>query len=210
MEEKMINEQESLELISQMIQKTKTNLGKGAGNDFLIWGYACLVATAVVLIMADVFHVRHAGWAYFLIPILGFITPIVIRCIDKDALRGRATTYIAKSLKALYGSCSLVFFCYIVMGFLGSGNPKVWLGAFFLGCFVPSFCAMVAGTLMRMKIINCLGIVSMAVSLAILTQFLKGECIGLEAIACSVVVWLCSLVIPGHILNHEANKALKR
>ena len=39
MEEKKLSEQESLELISQMIRSTRTNLEVGSGNQFLDWGY---------------------------------------------------------------------------------------------------------------------------------------------------------------------------
>ena len=210
MEEKVISERESLELISQMIKNTKTNLGKGPGNDFLIWGYSCLITTAVVLTMAYVLHLQHAGWAYFLIPVLGIIASLVLKFTGKTASSGQATTYIAKSLKALYGSCSVVFAVYIAVAFFTAYNHDVWLGVFFLGCFVPSFCATVAGTLVRMWSINILGNIGMALSLVILAQFMTGAGIAPVPIACSIVVWLCTLVIPGHILNNEAKKELKK
>ena len=39
MEEKKLSEQESLELISQMIRSTRKNMEGGSGNQFLYWGY---------------------------------------------------------------------------------------------------------------------------------------------------------------------------
>ena len=39
MEEKKLSEQESLELISQMIRSTRKNMEVGSGNQFLYWGY---------------------------------------------------------------------------------------------------------------------------------------------------------------------------
>lgn len=38
MEDKKLNEKESLELIAQMIQNTRRNLDEGSGNMFLVWG----------------------------------------------------------------------------------------------------------------------------------------------------------------------------
>ena len=38
MENKKLNEKESLELISQMIQNTRTRVEKDGGTPFLIWG----------------------------------------------------------------------------------------------------------------------------------------------------------------------------
>lgn len=48
MEDRKITEQESFELISQMIQNTRRNLDAGSGNIFLLWGYIGTIATLVV------------------------------------------------------------------------------------------------------------------------------------------------------------------
>ena len=39
MEDRKLNEKESLELITQMIRNTRRNLDAGCGNMFLLWGY---------------------------------------------------------------------------------------------------------------------------------------------------------------------------
>ena len=39
MEEKKLNEKESLEIITRMIQETKNKLEVGDGNMLLLWGY---------------------------------------------------------------------------------------------------------------------------------------------------------------------------
>lgn len=41
MEEKILNEQESLELITQMINQTKKETVVGSGDTYLVWGYLC-------------------------------------------------------------------------------------------------------------------------------------------------------------------------
>ena len=43
MEDKKLNEKESLELITQMIQNTRRNLDTGSGNMFLVWGYVSVL-----------------------------------------------------------------------------------------------------------------------------------------------------------------------
>ncbi len=42
MEERKLNEKESLELIAQMIQNTKNRLETNCGMPFLFWGYTTL------------------------------------------------------------------------------------------------------------------------------------------------------------------------
>ena len=44
MEERKLNEKESLELITRMIRNTKHNLEIGDGNIFLFWGYLTVTA----------------------------------------------------------------------------------------------------------------------------------------------------------------------
>lgn len=39
MEERLLNEKESLELITQMINSSKKNMEVGQGNIMLFWGY---------------------------------------------------------------------------------------------------------------------------------------------------------------------------
>lgn len=48
MEERKLNEKESLELITRMIRNTKHNLEIGDGNIFLFWGYLTVTSTAIV------------------------------------------------------------------------------------------------------------------------------------------------------------------
>ena len=38
MEERLLNEKESLELITQMINSSKKNMEIGQGNNLLVWG----------------------------------------------------------------------------------------------------------------------------------------------------------------------------
>ena len=52
MEEKKLNERESLELITRMIQETKNKLEVGDGNVLLIWGYVSVLTAILVYVMA--------------------------------------------------------------------------------------------------------------------------------------------------------------
>lgn len=44
MNDRVLNEKESLELIAQMIQNTKSRMTRNSGAPFLIWGYTGTVA----------------------------------------------------------------------------------------------------------------------------------------------------------------------
>ena len=62
MEDKELNEQESLKLITQMIQNTRRNLDTGSGNMFLLWGYVSAIVTLVVF--AGIYWTRNPVWMW--------------------------------------------------------------------------------------------------------------------------------------------------
>ncbi len=70
MEDKKLTEQESLELITTMIRRTRERY-IGDGNIMLMWGYLSAAVAALVWIMLAV--TGHPAWNYlwFLIMIVG-------------------------------------------------------------------------------------------------------------------------------------------
>lgn len=67
MEEKKISEQESLELITRMINQTKKDLSVGNGDSFLIWGYLSAAISLAVIVMVPqptTLNVLGFTWPY--------------------------------------------------------------------------------------------------------------------------------------------------
>ena len=48
MEDKVLTEKESLDLISQMIRNTRSRLEDNSGIPFLIWGYTTVIVAVIV------------------------------------------------------------------------------------------------------------------------------------------------------------------
>ena len=65
MEDRKLNEKESLELITQMIQNTRRNLDAGGGNMFLLWGYVGVVVTLGVLAAWSLTENTVALWGFW-------------------------------------------------------------------------------------------------------------------------------------------------
>ena len=76
MEEKKISEQESLELINQMIEQTRRDSTVGSGNTFLIWGYVCMVVSLAVFVAAYTCPGAW-GWLYLGIPVMGGVATLI-------------------------------------------------------------------------------------------------------------------------------------
>lgn len=79
MEEKKISEKESLEIITEMISRTKERY-IGDGNIMLMWGYLTVSVAALVWIMLVMTHNPAWNWLWFAIGIVGgILTPVLDR-----------------------------------------------------------------------------------------------------------------------------------
>ncbi|MDR1160774.1 MAG: hypothetical protein LBK45_00390 [Tannerellaceae bacterium] len=59
--ESKFNEQESLQLITDMINQARNNFSRGAGNSLLFWGYALAVLAILNYVLLVSFH---SPWGY--------------------------------------------------------------------------------------------------------------------------------------------------
>lgn len=70
MEERKLNEKESLELIAQMIQNTKNRLETNCGMPFLFWGYTTLFVSLLVWFLVVTTGNYYWQYLWFLLPII--------------------------------------------------------------------------------------------------------------------------------------------
>lgn len=107
MEEKKISEQESLELINQMIEQTRRDSTVGSGNTFLIWGYVCMVVSLAVFVAAYT-GPGAWGWLYLGIPVLGGAATLIAGRKKKNV----PSTYTSKSINSIWACLTGVFVAY--------------------------------------------------------------------------------------------------
>ena len=62
MEERKLNEKESLELIAQMIQNTKNRMETNCGMPFLLWGYTTVFTSLLVWLLVT--YTQNNNWQY--------------------------------------------------------------------------------------------------------------------------------------------------
>ena len=70
MEERKLNEKESLELITQMIQNTKNRLETNCGMPFLLWGYTTTLISLLVWSLVVTTRDYHWQYLWFLLPVI--------------------------------------------------------------------------------------------------------------------------------------------
>jgi len=190
MEERKLNEKESLELISQMIRNTKQRLEDGSGKPFLIWGYTTFIVSLVVFYFINMTGNYFYHWIWFAIPIIGSILMLLFSRNDKK----HGFTFIDR----IIGNIWTV---------LGIAAVMISLSAFFvripilpLMLLLMGIGTTLTGLVIQFKPVILSGILGMV---SCVLPFLMP---GSEQILVFGFMFLIMMVIPGHILNYNGRK----
>ncbi len=200
MEEKRMNEAESLELIASMINDSRARMTKNLGTPFLIWGYTTVIVSicqAVIVACVEEFYPYLWGW--FAIPVVGWLLMMLLNKQEKTV-----TNYIDRSINALWCAIGVAAF---LLPFTG---VFVFPGVIMLmGVGTATTAAVV-----KDKIVKCIGYAAIFSSLLfsfvrlLLSRVLSPEQFGgkerylVECIIFAVIIFLL-LVVSGHILNYK-------
>ena len=203
MEERKLNEKESLELIAQMIQNSKKNLQVGRGNQFILWGWLGAITSLVVMGMLMWTKNPAWNWLWFAIPVIGW--PTMMWQMKKE--KKPVVTFTDKVLKAVWMS----------IGSIGM------LGTFLMAIYAKNMMLMLPGA----SILIAIGVF---ITGAILDdRALKTRTFGalllIMMASCHIVFmqddfywyyitfslgFIVMLVMPGYHLNKEAKKHVQR
>ena len=207
MEEKKLDAQESIELITRMIRNTRQRLERHSGRPFLIWGYT----TVGISLLNYTFNIvgDDPEWSltWFLIPVLGF----VLMRLFPEKRSTEPRTEIDRIVNALWRVCSLslspIFILCIFHGW--SYRPSL----FALITLVMSIGTAATGQIVRSKIYTAAGFLGMAGTAAIaLWDFYLKQLPDPQRINCYMLnnetlifaaIFLVMMVIPGHIINYR-------
>ena len=199
MEERKLNEKESLELIAQMIQNSKKNLQVGRGNQFILWGWLGAITSLVVMGMLMWTKNPMWNWLWFAIPVIGW--PVMMWQMKKE--KKPVVTFTDKVLKAVWMS----------IGSIGM------LGTFLMAIYAKNMMLMLPG-------VSILIAIGVFITGAILDdRALKTRTFGalllIMMASCHIVFmqddfywyyitfslgFIVMLVMPGYHLNKEAKK----
>ena len=191
MEDKKLNEKESLELIAQMIQNTKQKMAKNAGAPFLIWGY-----TTIIISLSVWFLLKETGnfnwqWLWFLLPTVALpLTLWVGRKQEK-----LVTTYMDR----------VVGYVWTVFGI--GGFFVSWVSIFFWSMSVLFVILLMmgmgtalTGLIIKMKVVTVCGALGALASIGCVYVH------GLNQILVFAAAFVFMMVIPGHYMNGIAKR----
>ena len=205
MENNKLSEAQSLELITSMIQDSRSRLARNSGTPFLIWGYTT-VAVSLFNALALYLGWSHAwAWSWFTIPVIGWLGMMLLFKQEPSARnyidRIVSMIWVVIGLSfawlfvgAVVFGCSISFLTVVVMG----------IGTVLTGCVIKHRTTVICGwAAMCASLIFPIVYFIIAKSgsaSAISEIWIWGELIVFA------LIFLVMMVIPGHILNHKYNK----
>lgn len=190
--DRQLNEKESLELITNMIRNTRQRMEEGSGTMFLIWGYVTIIVTMAV--WGIVSYTGNYRWqfAWFLLPILGYTIAFFYK--KQRAMKPRATTYIDRVIRYIWVVLGIAGFLLSVISIMHR-LPILFIIVLIMGIGIT-----LSGLIINFRPLVISGALGMATSIVL--TFLSWN-IQLPAFA---FIFLFMTVIPGHYLNYKARK----
>lgn len=190
MENKSLNEKESLELIARMIQNTHNNLENRGYISLLVNGYCTLFISLLVYFLVRYTHNNYYFLLWFGIILIGGLWEY----FEKRNHPKRVTTFIDR----------VVGYIWIVLGIM------IWITAgiaFFepipvlllIALFANAGTAM-TGLIIKFKALTIGGFIGIGLSFSLI--FITS----LECILIFAAIFLFCMIIPGHILQQAEKK----
>lgn len=198
MEDKKINERESIELISRMIRDTQTNTARHSAYPMLVWGYLTCIVSLFVWV-GYTFIWENASWlnyCWLAIPLIGF--PLSLSYLKKQKRIG-ASNYMERTIKCIWAVIGSCVFLLSILTILDLLLVNILLDV----ALLISIGSTLSGLTMWYKPIIITGI------LGIVLSFIFGIWVVLfspYAILWFVIVFVVIMIIPGHILQAELKK----
>ena len=204
MEDKKLNSQESLELITSMINKTKRKIHIGQGNLLLWWGYVSAIVGLLVGVSLYITGGNPAcNWLWFLICIVGGIGMMVIIRKDIGRIEKEPKTYVDRLTSNLWltNGSAFAFGTLLSIGFNFFGK-NTWIVMFIL-----AFIANMQGCIIQEKSMKIGGGFTLFAGIFVLCCVIADVPLAVEwVIPLFVLCFVVTMIIPGHILNAKAKK----
>lgn len=206
MEEKKISEKESLEIITEMISRTKERY-IGDGNIMLMWGYLTVSVAALVWVMLILTHNPAWNWLWFAIGVVGGIfTPILDRRQrHRNGVKSYSDTFTSRIWTTV--GVSFIIATFLCLGFLLIGGVDSWTTMLLLAVMIVPLIEIVQGIMLSEKSLQVGGWVGLVVGI-VTTCCITGKLPLNTAwfMPMFIVAFAAMMIVPGHILNAKSRR----
>ncbi|MEG1982830.1 MAG: hypothetical protein RR037_03775 [Alistipes sp.] len=189
MEEKKMNAEESIELISKMINNTRSRMERHAGTPFIVMGYT---TAAVSLAVWYGFTITPTFSWHYLWLIISLVALISWLCGRKKRQNKEVSTYVDRIVGYIWISIGIVAFVHSMLAFFIT-IPILYIIVVLMGLGTA-----LTGWVTRFSPCTLVGLFS-AIVLAPLFLFVQG----IDTCLIFAAVFIVMMVVPGHILNYK-------
>lgn len=197
MENKQLTTNESLELISRMIENTRRNFSDKGGTMFLIWGYTTIAVTAAVYALFVATSNPAMMWIWWSLPLVGGL----LTWRHYSRFKKPVKTHLDKAVNYVWGVFGAASIACALFAFIASvvyGKPLI--NILFTIALMVGMATAITGLTIKYKPVAVGGFIGIGLSFIILCTG------GLWQFPLFAAIFLAAQVIPGHMLNRAYRK----
>lgn len=193
MEDKIITEKESIELIASMIKDSRKRLEKNAGLPFLVSGYMALAVSIMAWGLIKYTGSEYWNFLWFLMIFPGFLLGRYQKRKDPK----RVTSYIDKIVTYVWQTYGFLAIIIALGCFIYPTLPVLFITLNMMG-----MATILTGRIVKYRMTVVWGIVGVICSVGcLLTE-------GLDQYIPFGLDLIFLLIIPGHVMNRAARKQI--
>jgi len=190
--EKQLTPQESLAIISTMIEKTKHSISDKS-HYFLLWGYAVFIGCTLQFTLKKLEYEKH--YLAWLVTVAAIILHIAFSI--RDSKREKVSTYASDANAYLWMG---IGFSFMVLAFIFSYMEQGWRYCFPFYILFYGLGTFVSGGMLRYKPLMIGG--GICYVLAVVAVFIDYD---MQILLTAISIFI-SYIIPGHMLRMEYRK----
>lgn len=206
MEDRILTERESLEVITSMIARTKKRY-IGDGRIMLMWGYLTVVISALIWALIVLTHNSVWNWLWFLLWIIGgTLTPIMDKKMQREkGVKNYSDTVTSRIWSTVgFSAIAATFIC---LAFLLVGGIDAWSMMFAIALIIVPLAEIASGIAVKEKSLVIGGATGLLVGLFTMA------CIAGHVVLYTswfmplfILAFVAMMIVPGHILNNKARR----
>ena len=209
MEDKKLTPQESMALITKMIEDSKQRIATPDTRVSVMWATLSIVTAVIVGILCLITHDPRYNYIWLAIPIIGY--PLNFSMGRKKAKRHEKTyvEYVNDGIWRIVGyiTIALTAICLI---YDAIGYPQIWIAMFYFAFIVVGFAAAMTGVILKEKSYVFGGIFSIVAGLITAVSPLCGTPLFVSwTIPLYIFCFFMMFIVPAVFIRHKLKKITK-
>ncbi|MCS2891695.1 hypothetical protein NXY11_15990 [Parabacteroides faecis] len=204
MEDKKLNEKESLALITQMINSSKENMEIGQGNIMLIYGYFTTALSIVLFVLISLTHNFIWSWGWMLMFV---IWPIM--SYRQRQRPPKVVTYTDKVISKVWQVMGWMFIVtFLTIGIIEFSFAR-YIDFILMLPLSLIYCGIgvsITGIIIQERWMTYTPQIAFIIAIYMLTMLMIGEKATTLWYLYFGLSFVFMMIIPGHIVNNKAKK----